>query len=143
MEQYLYELLYETEIPDRINIIKKCTDSKLLHMVIANYNWDDGTELPKTIVNNQYCDIGTALLVFELYEGYSYLLNKCDFSENDRSFLLYLKDRIEHKDFVYQSIQYIPELTRTQKYIIKKACPDISDTFIEGTDGEPIEIIVV
>lgn len=145
IEQYLYELLYKKDVAELIYIIRNCTDSKLLHLLIANYNWDNGTEFPKIVVTNKYCDIGTALMIFELFGGYSYLLDdkESGFSKSEKAFLSELKDRIANKHFAKQSIKYIPELTKIEKYYINKRHHNISNIFIDGTEGEPIEIIIV
>ena len=145
IEQYLYELLYEKDIPEVIGIIRDCTDSKLLHHLMANYNWDNGTELPEAVAYNPYCDIGTALMIFDLYGGYDYLLNSedCTFSDSEKLFISNLKEKISNSDFQQKSIKYTPDLSRTVKYHIKKTCKDINDTFLDGTNGENIEIITV
>lgn len=144
-EEYLYDLLYNKSNLELISVIKDITDSKLLHMIMANYNWDDGIEIPKTVIANSFCDLGTALMVFSFFGGYEFLLDDEEnaFSESEKDFLSDLHERIKNKKFSNQSIKYIPELTRADKYHIKKSCPDISNIFLEGTEGELLDIILV
>src|SRR5215207_4128317 len=35
-----------------------------LHDFATHYNWDDGFEVPKWIINNPLCDRGTALMMY-------------------------------------------------------------------------------
>jgi len=35
-----------------------------LHNFAVHYNWDDGFEIPKWIINNPLCDRGTALMMY-------------------------------------------------------------------------------
>lgn len=73
-KELLYELLYEKSNKELMNYIADTTDSKLMHMIAVNYNWDNGMDVPISIIENQYCDLGTALMTFDLAEGYAFLL---------------------------------------------------------------------
>ena len=35
-----------------------------LHIFATHYNWDDGFEIPKWIINHPLCDRGTALMMY-------------------------------------------------------------------------------
>lgn len=146
IKEYLYDLYYEKSLSELNKAVKATTDSKLLHMIMANYNWDDGLSVPKNVINNLYCDLGTALMIFDLFGGYEYLIQgeKSVFSKSEKSYLAKLKERIINRDFASSDIKYIPlDLTRTMKYYIRKACHDIDEVFLNGTEGEEIEIIRV
>lgn len=114
-------------------------------MIMANYNWDNGIKIPKTVIANSFCDLGTALMIFSLFGGYEFLFGNEEnvFSESEKDFLSDLQEQIENKNFSNQSIKYITELTRAEKYHIKKSCPDISQIFLEETEGELLDIIPV
>ena len=47
-----------------------------MHIIAANYNWDNGFEIPYNIINNKNCDLGTALMIFYDADGYRVLENK-------------------------------------------------------------------
>lgn len=54
MRDYDLEELYQLESPIE------------LHEIILHYNWDDGIEIPRAVINNKNCDKGTALMVYWL-----------------------------------------------------------------------------
>ena len=66
----LYELLYNKSEKELMLYIKDCTESVMLHFIAANYNWDNGFDIPLEITKNNFCDMGTALMIFEYAEGY-------------------------------------------------------------------------
>ena len=68
-QELLYDI-FQKEDADLFDFISATTDSILLHMIAGNYNWDDGFEVPQYIIQNINCDLGTALMIFELAEGY-------------------------------------------------------------------------
>lgn len=61
--EYIYNLLYSEDKENVINQINSISDSELLHVIAGNYNWDNGFEIPYSIVNNENCDLGTALMM--------------------------------------------------------------------------------
>ena len=140
IQELLCDLLYEREISEIKEFISKTDDAVLLHLTAYNYNWDNGLEVAESIIANPVCDAGTALMIFELAEGYEYLLGEECVS--DRQFLKMLKEKLESGSFT-QNIRYVPELDRMQKYRLKKILPDISALFLDGTSGEEIEIVTV
>lgn len=139
----LSELLYEKTTDELVSYISNTEDSALLHMIAWNYNWDDGLEVPENILKNKNCDLGTALMIFDLAEGYTFLMGDDGnaFQSEQINFLSDLKWKIENGFFENHSIKYNPELSRAMKYILKKA--DINEVFIDGTDGENTDIIIV
>lgn len=129
------EETFDIKLP--LDYINKTTDNRKLHDIAIDYNWDDGLEVPNCILNNENCDLGTALMLFELAGGYDEYF--CDIHGDKNylphdmhNFILNLKSRIENRDFKNQSINYIPNLTKTMQYKIKKIDPNIDNIFIEG-----------
>ena len=98
ISEQLYEILYEKEPSEAIGMIGDCTDSIFLHQLIANYNWDNGTALPEAVAENSCCDMGTALMIFELYGGYDHLLDSGDsaFTDHEKCFLSGLIEKISN-----------------------------------------------
>lgn len=141
----LYKLIYNSSIDEMISFIKNNTDSIVLHHIAYNYNWNNGFDIPKTIIESKYCDLGTALMIFENAEGFLMFLEQ-DWKEvygENIDFLLSLRQRIEKRDFKYSNIKFKPFLTRTDIFNLKKSCPNINKIFIEGNEGKEINIIVV
>ncbi|MBR1823246.1 MAG: DUF4274 domain-containing protein [Ruminococcus sp.] len=139
--EMLSDILYEKEIGEITELIGKSDAPTLMHMIAYNYNWDNGLDVPKSIINNPHCDAGTALMIFELAEGYEFLLGEECVS--DTQFLQKLKDMLTDGKFTNNNIRYVPELDRMQKYRLKKSIPDIPAVFLDGTGGDEIEIITV
>lgn len=143
--EILYDLLYESSEEKIVSYISNNTDSKMLHYIAYNYNWDNGFAVPCAIIKNKYCDLGTALMIFELAEGYMLFFEEQpeDFFEEHMRFVLDLKSRIENNDFKYSDLKYAPSLSRVEIFKLKKSSPDICNIFINGTDGEEIDIPVI
>jgi len=99
-----------------------------LRQVLNEYNWDDGFDLPKGLLENQDCDLALALEIFYLADGYSYLIDKSrsTSSKEWKSFVekLYL-DILEGK-FIQTASTFENPLTKVQRYKLKKQqIPDI------------------
>ena len=141
----LYELMYNKSKKEIVSFIKKCDSSIILHNIAVNLNWDDGFDIPKAIVNNDCCDIGTALMIFDNAEGYMMFFDE-EWKEllgKNSEFISEMKKRIEKRDFKNSNIRYVPELSKTDVFKLKKYHPELDSLFIDGTDGKEIEIVVI
>ena len=69
-------LLYDLSNEEVMSIISSTDDMELLYTYLYNYNWDDGFEIPQIILDNEKCDLSTALLIFYGADGMTYLQNK-------------------------------------------------------------------
>ena len=144
--ELLNELLYEKSTKELADYIKQTEDSRLLHLIAGNYNWDDGFDVPLSIVNNKFCDLGTALMIFSDADGYAMLFDDepdvCNLKKWTK-FVSYLKEKIENNEFTHKNIKFVPSLTRVMKFKIKKYNLNINKIFIDGIDGQEVEKIVV
>lgn len=70
---YLVGLLYNTDKNILISQLRKVDNPLILHFFAANYNWNSGFDVPKVILENDACDLGTGLLMFHYADGYSLL----------------------------------------------------------------------
>lgn len=131
----------ENEMERSQNEILKIRDSLFLHIIADNYNWDDGLEIPSAIINNPYCDLGTALMIFYLAEGEAILDLKLDrgvFGEWEE-FVFALYDMILNDKFKYKNISYAPALSKVQLYKLKKKNQNAPAVFLEKTPGDIVE----
>ena len=128
-----------------IDFIRQTKDSMVLHTIAFNYNWDDGFDIPRSIVENEFCDFGTALMIFSDADGYSFLIegNNSLFSDEQLKFISDLKLKIEKRDFQNSSFLYVLELSRIMLFKIKKNCPDLDTIFINGTEGTRPDVPVL
>ncbi|WP_218096385.1 DUF4274 domain-containing protein [Paenibacillus solanacearum] len=136
-EAFIKDFIYNDTQEEKIQKIEIIDDPDTLHIIAANYNWNDGFEIPYLILNNKSCDLGTALMIFYLAEGELFLLEAHNTSKNKEwiSFLNNLYDRINENLFINKSIKYIPVLSKIQAYKIKKINTNYRDIFFEGTTG--------
>lgn len=143
-KELLYKLL-EKSNKDLIVCIHDIKNPYLLHMIAGNYNWNNGFDVPKSIINNINCDLGTALMIFELSDGYTYLFgDKDEFSSKKwEDFICEIKSKIESDWYTNKLIKYTPELSRAEKFQLKKMYCNINPIFIKGTSGETVEILII
>ena len=120
--------------------ISRIESPKLLHNIALNYNWDNGFELPNLIVRNSHCDLGTALMLFYNADGYVILdkQNKylVDGQKDWITFINMLFNKLLNNEFRSIKVSYQPELSKVQKYKLKKANPNIPEMFFEGIRGK-------
>lgn len=141
---FLEELLYNTEKDDVIRQLSNTSNPLFLHCFAANYNWNSGLEIPEAILTNKHCDLGTGLLMFYYADGYRLLENPKGVStsklEEWKDFLLRLYNKLINLDFKSQNISFNPELTRVQKFKLKKMNPNIPEFLVDRSPGKVIEI---
>ena len=46
------------------NLLKEDTSSEELHLIMEDYNWDDGIEIPYFVMLHPNCELATALMIF-------------------------------------------------------------------------------
>lgn len=143
--QWINDLLYD-DISKLERKINKINDSIALHIIADNYNWDDGFEIPKLIIENKNCDLGTALMIFYDADGYSFLNENNEEEPTNLkdwfSFVSYIYRKIFDGEFINKGIQYTPDLTKVQIYKLKKVNPSIPEVLLNGTSGIKVNEVV-
>ncbi|MDO4469050.1 MAG: DUF4274 domain-containing protein [Bacillota bacterium] len=87
---------------------------------LNKYNWDDGFEIPKEILDAPSCDL--ALEIFYLSDGYAFLddLTKTtDFKKWGRFITILYEDILNNK-FPKTSTSFESPLSKLQKYKLQK-----------------------
>lgn len=124
--------------------IKLINNSHCLHVLAANYNWDNGFEIPKEIVNNNNCDFGTALMLFYDADGYRLLDTDIESSLFElvewKDFISNLYNKILNNEFKNQNISYTPQISKVQRYKLKKKNPNIPDIILQKSPGFEAEV---
>lgn len=118
--ELFYELLYEKSESELVNYIEQTEDSVLLHIIAVNYNWDNGFDVPRSIIDNKYCDVGTALMIFSDADGYGIFFDEENFFKEWFDFVTYLKHRIDDNSFICGNIRFIPQLSKADIFHLKK-----------------------
>ena len=141
---FLEELLYNTDKDYVVSQIMNIDNPLLLHYFSANYNWNNGFEIPTVILDNEFCDLGTGLLMFHYADGYRLLESPDELSgsslEEWKVFLRKIYNKLLSFDFKSKNISFDPELTKIQKYKLKKNNPNLPDVLISKSPGKKIDI---
>ncbi|MCM3654351.1 DUF4274 domain-containing protein [Metabacillus litoralis] len=141
---FLEQLLYNTDKNDIISQLTNTNNSLFLHYFAANYNWNSGFDVPTIILENEACDFGTGLLMFYFADGYRMLENPDEVSSSSlkewKDFLGKIYNKFINLEFKPQNISFDPELTKIQKYKLKKNNPNIPDLLISKSPGEVVDI---
>ena len=138
------ELLYSKSIEEAKLFLSSCSESNTLHVYAYNYDWNDGFAVPKAIVSNPACSLGTALMIFYLADGYHYLTQRdaaSDFPEW-QGFLSDLYRRITAGSFSDSAIAFSVPLSKVQVFKLKKQLSEEEQVFITSIDGENYDLSV-
>lgn len=102
---------------------------KRMKETIADYNWDDGFDFPKSILSDPNCDLALALEVFDLADGYSFLQDYPELPKGDSEwidFVTKLMEDIINGKYPKTKKHYEIDLSKVQKYKLSKlGVPDI------------------
>jgi len=141
---YILNSENENEI---FEIIRAISNGDELFVLLDNYNWDNGFEVPTEILSNPHCTLSTALLAFYRADGYRYLSEGDSIFKNrlTKDWEIFLKSvlrRILNKEFQIGNITFNPELTKIQKFKLKKLNPSLDPVLIDGVQGKDLNIIL-
>ena len=105
---------------------------------LEEYNWDDGFTIPAKILENEYCTLQIALRVFWLADGYSYLLERENASNDTKwiTFMNNLYNNILEGRYYSGKTSFDPELNKVQLYKFKKILSENELIFITKIEGE-------
>ncbi|QGQ48444.1 DUF4274 domain-containing protein [Metabacillus sediminilitoris] len=141
---FLEELLYNTDKDYTISQLTNTDNPLLLHFFAANYNWNIGFDVPNAILENEACDLGTGLLMFHYADGYRMLENSNEVSSSSleewKDFLSKIYNKLINLQFKSQNISFDPELTKIQKFKLKKNNPNIPDILISKSPGDEVDL---
>jgi len=144
---YLKKLKYSDDIDEVRNGIINIKDSKMLHVFAANYNWDNGFDIPNIIIFSENCDFGTALMMFYNADGYRMLESGVDLNSLSfckwKDFVNLLYNRLKNNGFNYQNISYTPSISKVQAYKLKKNNPNIPEEILKKSPGIEFEIPIL
>ncbi len=134
-KEFIRELIYNKTKEKVLIELDAIDDAQVLYVYAYNYNWDDGFEIPRKILNKTSCELSTALLLFYLADGISYLENREEVlnSELDEwaMFIHGLYKQIINEDYKKGRIQFNPPLTKVEMYKLKKILSETEMIFIK------------
>ncbi|MCM1056813.1 MAG: DUF4274 domain-containing protein, partial [Firmicutes bacterium] len=114
-------LLYDTDNDEVKRTIFQTKDQEILYVYAYNYNWNNGFDIPQTLLDNEKCDLSTALLIFYRVEGSSYLTDKSDNVNLLQwySFIKRLYDSILTGKYQRGKIEFKVPLSKVQLFLLK------------------------
>lgn len=103
-------------------MVKQTEDAEILYSYMYNYNWDNGFEIPQSILDNGKCDLSTALLAFYMADGMVYLFDKAENGNLPQwsAFIRKLYDSILEGKYEKGHIGFNIPLSRVQLYKLGK-----------------------
>lgn len=145
MEKLIQQMLYEMTKEEVLNTLGNIKTPEALYIYAYNYNWDNGFEIPEKIINQKYCDLSTALMIFYKSDGFRYLQekdNKIEGFENWIKFIEKLYLKIVNDTYQKSDIKFEPPLSKVQIYKLNKLLKRPEHIFIEPTGLENLNIIL-
>ncbi len=135
-------LLYDATKDKVKRFISQNKDQDILYVYAYNYNWDDGYDIPQTILDHEKCDLSIALLIFYSADGLRYLTEKPENRNSSKwhSFVKKLYDSILSGKYQKGEIAFKVPLTKVQLYKLKKVLTEEENIFIENMEGKCLDI---
>ena len=135
-------LLYDADTDEVKRIISQTEDQEILYVYAYNYNWDDGFDIPQTVLNNEKCDLSIALLIFYRANGLSYLESKSDNTNLPQwfSFIKRLYDSILTGKYQRGEIEFKVPLSKIKLFKLKKVITEKERIFTENIEGKCLDI---
>ena len=142
--KFLTNILFSEDMAKALEQVQSINSSEQLFILLDNYNWDNGFYLPQAVLDNSYCTKATALLAFDRADGYRFLLE--GFGEYSspawKAFITSLYKNLCEDKFPNGELGYLPELSKVQNFKLKKQLPDLPAIFLDGVEGENIQVIL-
>ncbi|MEW8441278.1 MAG: DUF4274 domain-containing protein [Candidatus Thiodiazotropha taylori] len=129
----------ERDIEKVIGIAEASKNPSFLQKYAINYNWDDGVRLPIAVANNKYCDLGTALTLFWLAEGMSFLSGEVERNRynNDWADLCdMLVQRLTKNYYAIGPVSFKPSINKVTAFKYQKA--GVPSVLYQEVKGESI-----
>ena len=138
-------ILYSENNAEAVELVKSINSEDELFVLLDNYNWDNGFEVPEVIINHPNCTLPVALLAFYRADGIQYLLegeavfaNRLSKSWED--FIKEVYNKILKKKYPNGSISFQPEITKIQKFKLNKLTPNLDPIILDGVLGKDLHI---
>lgn len=138
-------ILYSESNDKAVELVKSINSEDELFVLLDNYNWYNGFEVPEVIITHPNCTLPVALLAFHRADGIQYLLegeaifaNRLSKSWED--FIKEVYDKILKKNYPKGSISFQPEITKIQKFKLNKLNLNLDSFILDGVLGKDLHI---
>lgn len=143
----LSDALHSENKSEVVKLVHSINAEEELFVLLDNYNWDNGFEVPEAIITHTNCTLSVALLAFYRADGLRYLFEGEDAFANSLSkswetFIKEIYDKILKEHYPIGNISYGPEITNIQKFKLKKLHPNLSSFILDGVSGKDLHILL-
>ena len=143
----LSDILYSENKSEVVKLVQSINAEDELFVLLDNYNWDNGFEVPEAIITHTNCTLSVALLAFYRADGLRYLFEGEDafanpLSKSWKTFIKETYDKILKEHYPIGNISYDPEITNIQKFKLKKLHPNLSSVILDGVSGKDLHILL-
>ena len=143
----LSDALHSENKSEVVKLVHSINAEEELFVLLDNYNWDNGFEVPEAIITHMNCTLSVALLAFYRADGLRYLFEGEDafanpLSKSWETFIKEVYDRILKEYYPIGNISYDPEITNIQKFKLKKLHPNLSSFILDGVSGKDLHILL-
>ena len=145
--QQIADVLYTESNAKVVASLKQFQTENELFVLLDNFNWNNGFEVPKAVLNHPKCSLSVALLAFYRADGVRYLLEgeaafANPLSKEWEGFVKDVYTKILRGQFPSGTISFQPEITKIQKFKLKKLKPEIDERFLEGISGKDLNVVI-
>ena len=145
--QQIADILCTESNAKAVASLKQLQTEDELFVLLDNFNWNNGFEVPKTVLNHSKCSLSVALLAFYRADGIRYLFEgeaafANSLSEEWEGFVKDVYTKILGGQFSSGTISFQPEITKIQKFKLKKFKPEIDEVFLEGISGKDLNVVI-
>lgn len=137
------DMIYDMSKEEVLKELDKIIDSNILYVFAYNYNWDNGFEIPRKILERECCELSTALMIFYAADGIRYLENKEEDSRESMEWFKFIKllyNKIVNKEFIIGDIKFIPPLNKIQIFKLRKKLKECEMIFTEELGESDLNI---
>ena len=138
-------ILYSESNDKAVELVKSINSEDELFVLLDNYNWYNGFEVPEVIITHPNCTLPVALLAFHRADGIQYLLDgeaifaNC-LSKSWEDFIKEVYDKILKKQYPKGSLSFQPEITKIQKFKLNKLNLNLDSFILDGVLGKDLHI---
>ena len=145
--QQISDILYAESNAKVVASLEQLQTEDELFVLLDNFNWDNGFEVPKAVLTHSKCSLSVALLAFYRADGIRYLLEgeaafANSLSKEWEGFVKDVYDKMLRGHFPSGTISFQPEITTIQKFKLKKLKPEIDERFLEGISGKDLNVVI-
>ena len=145
--QQIADILYAESNAKAVTFLKQLQTEEELFVLLDNFNWDNGFEVPKAVLSHSKCSLSVALLAFYRADGIRYLLEgeaafENPLSEEWEGFVKDVYTKILGGQFPSGTIFFQPEITKVQKFKLKKLKSEIDEVFLDGISGKDLNVVI-